>query len=250
MTKFKFIIFLFLFPWTSFGQKDFVEIRGTVYALTLRGQDTLTLKNADILLKINDTIIIKQTTDEAGHYKFQIKTTNLIATLYSQSTNKTFNKEKKEYCFFADGDRKKIDLSKPKIFIADFRFLQISHCFGRLPKLLYEQNSIKPINVADSLLKIQSVLRDFPLMTIQINGNADSKETATDELSLKRAEFIYEELIKLGIEKNRLTYKAFGSTRPLISEEIIKKAKTKEEKFALRQLNSYLTFQVMTFGIE
>lgn len=229
---------------------DFVEIKGMVYAFTILGKDTLPLKNADIFLKINDSIIVKQTTDEAGHYKFQIKATNIFATLYARSTNKTFNKEKKQYCFMADGDKKKIDLSKRKIFIADFQFRQFTDCFGFMPELLFEQNSIKPLNFTDSLSYISSALRDFPLMKIQINGNADSKEATPDELSLQRAQFIYNELIKLGIDKNRLTYKGFGSTGPLIPEDIIKKAKTKEEKAVLRQRNSRLAFQVTTFGIE
>lgn len=251
LTKVKFIIFLSLLSLTSFGQKDFVEIKGTVYAFTMLGKDTLPLKNADIFLKINDSIIIKQTTDIAGQYKFQIKTTNLVATLYAQSTNKTFNKANKQYCFMADGDKKKIDLSKRKIFIADFQFKQFTDCYdGVLPELLFEQNSIIPLNFGDSLLNINSTLRDFPLLTIQINGHADNKEINCDQLSLKRAQFIYDELIKLGIDKNRLTIKGFGSTRPLISEDIIKRAKTKEEKAALRQRNSRLTFQALTFGIE
>jgi len=240
-----------LFPWTSFGQKDFVEIKGTVYAFTMLGKDTLPLKNADIFLKINDSIIIKQTTDLAGQYKFQVKTTNLIATLYAQSTNKTFNKAKKQYCFMADGDKKKIELSKRKIFIADFQFRQFTDCYdGVLPELLFEQNSVKAINYTDSLSYLISILRDFPLMTIQINGNADTKEANPDELSFQRAQFIYDELVKSGIDKNKLSIKALGSTVPLISESIIKRAKTNEEKNALRQRNSRLTFQVLSFGIE
>ena len=150
----------------------------------------------------------------------------------------------------ADGDRKKIDLSKRKIYVADFQFRQITDCYTSLPELLFEQNSIEAIHYADSLSYINSILRDFPLMTIQINGHADTKEANPDELSLKRAQFIYDVLVKSGIDKNRLSVKAFGSTSPLISESIIKGAKTTEEKSLLRRRNTRLTFQVLTFAIE
>lgn len=56
---------------------------------------------------------------------------------------------------------------------------------------------------------------------IQINGHTDnigSKERNL-ELSVGRAKAVYEYLISTGIEQNRLSYKGFGDTLPISSND-------------------------------
>lgn len=249
MQKIGQIIIFLLISLASFGQKDFVEIKGRVYAFTLFGKDTLLLKNADVFLKINDSILLKQTTSEDGKYNFVLGTSNSSAVLYSEATNQTFNKIKKQYCFFADSEQRKIDLSKKKIFIADFKFTQYTDCHTWLPEIFFAKNEVSPINI-DTLSYLISLLRDFPLMTIQINGYADDQEANPADLSARRAEFIIQELVKKGISENRMTSKGFGSSQPIISKDIIRKARTKNEKVLLRQKNGRVTFQITKFEIE
>ncbi len=44
-------------------------------------------------------------------------------------------------------------------------------------------------------------------------------DTRTDSLSLNRAKEVYEYLVELGIEKNRLSYKGYGAKKKLVNED-------------------------------
>jgi len=68
-------------------------------------------------------------------------------------------------------------------------------------------------------------LRDFlvrnPELRIEIGGHTDSKGSNQYnlELSKQRARVVYQYLIDHGIDKNRLTYKGYGETKPVRSNE-------------------------------
>ena len=72
----------------------------------------------------------------------------------------------------------------------------------------------------------------------EIQGHTDSK--GSDEynlkLSLKRAKAVYEELIKLGISKDRLTYKGYGETMPIADNS------TKEGRAKNRRVEAHLYY--------
>jgi OmpA-OmpF porin, OOP family len=67
------------------------------------------------------------------------------------------------------------------------------------------------------LSKIVRFLNDNPSVTIQISGHTDNIGAVdyNQQLSLKRATSVYQHLIDKGIDKKRLQFKGFGSSRPL-----------------------------------
>ena len=77
-----------------------------------------------------------------------------------------------------------------------------------------------------SLDKLIKVMKDNPSLRIEIQGHiccqADrdglDKDTGTMNLSENRAKTVYNELIKAGIDKSRLTYKGYGPFRKLVAE--------------------------------
>ncbi len=78
-----------------------------------------------------------------------------------------------------------------------------------------------------TLVKLLKVLTDNPTLKIEIHGHiccdysgqgGMDKDTQTRNLSENRAKYIYDYLINNKINKNRLNYKGFGTTRPLVKE--------------------------------
>ncbi|MCH8904808.1 MAG: OmpA family protein [Bacteroidetes bacterium] len=79
------------------------------------------------------------------------------------------------------------------------------------------------------LKKLLKILQEHEEIKIEIQGHIcchpgtgdgydfDTKE---NKLSINRAKYIYDYLIRWGIDKNRLRYKGFGRTKPLILPEI------------------------------
>lgn len=227
-----------------------IEIKGKVFALQLITQDTLRLKNASVYLEFRDSSRIKQTTDENGEYKFLVKGSNRPMRVYAKANSQTFCKVKSQYCFISDGLYRSIPASHHISFKADFEFKQFTDCGPVPPKLIFKLNSAQAINQKDSVNYLVAIMRDYPLMKIQIQGHADSKEQNPRALSRKRARHVYNDLVKSGIDKSRLSYKSLGDMTPLISEQIITKAPSEDEKLALRQINTRVTFKVEEFGIE
>ncbi len=66
------------------------------------------------------------------------------------------------------------------------------------------------------LEKIMTYMKKYPDMTIEIRGHTDNTGSAeyNMELSIKRAEAVYNYLTDHGIDPERLTYEGFGQTKP------------------------------------
>ena len=88
-------------------------------------------------------------------------------------------------------------------------------------------------DVADLL----AALKKSPKISVQISGHTDrsGKESTNRQLSKDRAKFIYDFLIKNGIDERRLTYKGWGSSRPAYTN------KTKSGRAANRRIEVQVT---------
>ena len=72
--------------------------------------------------------------------------------------------------------------------------------------------------------KFAEVLKKHPKYKATIIGYSDNKGKAKENLkvSINRAKDIYNELIKIGIDKKRLSYKGYGSKHPIASNKTAK----------------------------
>lgn len=93
------------------------------------------------------------------------------------------------------------------------------------------------------LLKLHKIMADNPTLKIAIEGHICCMLNSTDgydydteeyKLSENRAKTIYEYLIYKGISKDRMTYKGFGMTKPLISPEVTEDDQNKNRRVEIR----------------
>ncbi|MBN2519310.1 MAG: OmpA family protein [Bacteroidales bacterium] len=106
-----------------------------------------------------------------------------------------------------------------------------------LKNILFEFNKdeIQPISY-NELNKLLTLLKNNPELKIDIYGHTDNigKEKYNQNLSEKRAKAVFNFLIKNGIEESRLTFKGYGSSVPI-------KSNNSEEE---RKLNRRVEFKV------
>lgn len=62
------------------------------------------------------------------------------------------------------------------------------------------------------------VLEEHPEVEVRIEGHTDSRNSEAHNLRLseRRAEQVVDELVELGVEQDRLTFKGFGESDPLV----------------------------------
>ena len=86
----------------------------------------------------------------------------------------------------------------------------------RIPNLNFFNNSDSILPQSGKILiELLQVLKDNPALRIDIQGHICCQEVEEQQLSRRRAQTVYSYLIQNGIDKSRLSYKSFGSTRPL-----------------------------------
>ena len=69
--------------------------------------------------------------------------------------------------------------------------------------------------------QLKKLLEDNPNMRIQINGHTDNVGSDADNLTLSdnRAKAVYDYLVDNSINASRLSYKGFGETQPIDSND-------------------------------
>lgn len=200
----------------------------------------------------SDGSISESTTGKDGSYTFKLKERNtytITTETGSGSKSKTHNK----LGFLSTKDARVITtvgLDQSKDFVADFAVKPIVETL-RMPEVQYATGSAELLpNSKDSLNYLYQILVDNPNIRVELNAHTDTRgdDKENMKLSQARAESCMNYLIKdKGINAARLTAKGFGESKPIISDDIIKKAKTKEEQEALHQKNRRTEFKVVGF---
>lgn len=93
------------------------------------------------------------------------------------------------------------------------------------------------------LMELVRTMDDNPNLKIQIEGHICCSMNVTDgydydakdnNLSLNRAKYIYDYLVEYGINKNRLSYKGFGFSQPLVYPEKTSDDENKNRRVEIR----------------
>ncbi len=97
------------------------------------------------------------------------------------------------------------------------------------------------------LNKLIEFLMLNPTLKIELGGHTDTRGDAAEnmELSTNRAKAVYEYLIANGINADRLSYKGYGETVNIYSDEQIAKMTTEKEKEAAHQANRRTEYKIM-----
>ncbi len=93
--------------------------------------------------------------------------------------------------------------------------------------------------------QVAAILKDRPMLRIEIQGHVCcgppeldglDMDTQTNDLSVQRAKYVYDYLVKKGISKTRMSYKGFGGSRKLYEDESTE---------ATRQANRRIEFVIL-----
>jgi len=112
--------------------------------------------------------------------------------------------------------------------------------FDRNKAELKQESLVELANLMEYLNKNKSI-------KIEIGGHTDTRDEDAKnlELSTRRAKVVYEYLIQQGIASNRLSYKGYGETQVLISDDQISKMSTEKEKEAAHQKNRRTVYKIL-----
>lgn len=86
----------------------------------------------------------------------------------------------------------------------------------RLPNLnFYNFSDVVLPESKHVLQELLDIMTKNPNLKIDIQGHICCEPVEKEQISLKRAKVVYNYLLKNGISKNRMSYKGFGSTKPV-----------------------------------
>lgn len=240
-------IWSFYLPPLTFNLKGKVVSSGGSKALN-KGEP---VSNAKIKLTGSDGAINDAVTSNEGTYSFKIKE-NVSYTVTIETSKQTVSSTFKDG-YLASKDMGALTTageSVSKDFIKDFELTPVEREI-RFPAVLYKLGSaeLEPAS-KDSLNFLFQTLTDNPTIVIQLSAHTDSRgsDPKNLELSQRRAQSCVDYLAnEKKIPLARLSAKGFGETKLLVTDDVINKAKTKEEKEALHQKNRRTVFGIVNW---
>jgi outer membrane protein OmpA-like peptidoglycan-associated protein len=84
----------------------------------------------------------------------------------------------------------------------------------------FDKATLKPKSIAE-LERVAKFLKQNPKVSIELGGHTDAKGSAeyNQPLSENRAKAAVDYLVKLGIDADRMTYKGYGKSKPIATNE-------------------------------
>ncbi len=115
----------------------------------------------------------------------------------------------------------------------------------RLDNLYFKPASHIPVDASyPELKKLYALLKENPRLKISIEGHiccvthgtTDGYDTDADDfnLSVNRAKYVYDYMVKKGIAAERLSYKGFGKLKPLVIPENTPEDENKNRRVEIR----------------
>lgn len=257
--KFFCCILISLLSYCTFAQSNTAILQGVV---TVDGSNE-PVENAWLHLHLSGGYILEQKTDSTGKYKFSFGFTATSSCTISIGSDKYTKSKTAKTGFLASKETVIVDLTETREYKKDFVLTKVIYCGPYAPTILFNTNSITSCN--DSIAKIDSIqylsfdnsiqslyeqLKENSNIIIEIQAHASLIEKNPAQLSLFRAELIKEILIAKGLNSRRIEVKGWGTQKLLIKNNIIRKAKTKEEKQALHTKNQRVVFRVISWDFK
>lgn len=223
------------------------NLNGTVVSI----ENNEPVQNALIHLKGSSGDMFEFKTGADGKYNFKLKeNTSYEVTV---ATDKSTISQTFKLGFLANKDMGKlttVDNNESKDFIKDFALTPVKAEI-RFPAVQYDlgKATLRPES-KDSLNFLYQTLIDNPTIVIELQAHTDSRgnDKANQKLSEDRAKSCVDYLnIEKKIPLERLMSKGWGEKKLLIKDDLINKAKTKEEKEALHQKNRRTVFRIVNW---
>lgn len=132
-----------------------------------------------------------------------------------------------------------IHMDVPMVPINNDKPILLANVFFDLNKSTLRQESYVELN------KLVEFLNQNPTIKIEIGGHTDSRGNNNDVLSNDRAKSVYYFVVSKGIDPSRITYKGYGSSQPVYTDEYIANLKTEKEKEAAHQANRRTEYKIL-----
>ncbi len=137
--------------------------------------------------------------------------------------NYALNVSKEGYLFYSENFSLNNENSHTEPFLMNIALQPIQRGNSVILRNVFfdtDKYELKPESEVE-LLKLISFLQNNPKIKIEIGGHTDNigSEEYNLNLSETRAKAVYEFLIKNGIEKSRLTFQAYGFSKPIDNNE-------------------------------
>lgn len=135
-----------------------------------------------------------------------------------------------------------IHMDVPLVPLGSDKPVLLENVFFDLSKATLRPESFIELN------KLVAFMKENGNLKIEIGGHTDTRGDAKDNqvLSENRALAVYNYLIEKGIEKERLTYKGYGESKPVMSDEQIAKLASDKEKEKAHQANRRTEYKVIS----
>lgn len=227
------------------------------------------IQNALIHLKGSSGDMFEVKTGIDGKYTFKLKeNTSYEVTV---ATDKNTVSQSFKLGFLANQDMGKLTTvaeNESKDFVKDFaltpvkaeiRFPAVLYALGKADLLVdldgtsKDNDSHKPINSKDSLDHLYQTLINNPSLVVELQSHTDSRgnDAKNQILSEARAKSCVDYLVnEKKIPAARLMSKGWGEKKLLVKDDVINKAKTKEEKNALHQKNRRTVLRVVNWDYQ
>jgi peptidoglycan-associated lipoprotein len=210
------------------------------------------VENVKVKVIGSDGSISEVSTGKDGSFKFKIKERNTY-TISTETSNSSKSSSHNKDGFLSNTDARIISTvgeAASKDFVADFAVKPIVPN-PRMPVVLYELGSPALLpSSKDSLNYLYNIMKDNPSTVVELNAHTDTRGSAASNMTLSaaRAQSCVDYLVKeKGINPKRLIAKGYGATMPIISDEVIKKAASQQEKEALHEKNRRTSFKILSF---
>lgn len=152
------------------------------------------------------------------------------------------------YAFFSKNfdmvsteDLQAVRMDVPLIPFGSGGSVTLANVFFDLAKATLRKESYVELN------KLVSFLQENPSVKIEIGGHTDSRgdKASNQKLSEERAKSVYDYLIEKGIDNARLSFRGYGSSNPIYTDEEIAELKTEKEKEKAHQENRRTEYKIL-----
>lgn len=228
----------------GFHQNTIFETHSEISGVVTNEENEEVIPNTVIkLLDNNGNEVASTSSDEKGFYLFDLKGINADFKLAIEEFEK-FNALQTTVVFDENKDLYEENLvlkpvEEEKDLVAE---LSIDPIFFDFNSSYLRRKSKKDLD------KVVDYLNEYPVIKIELRAHADhrGKQKYNLWLTEKRAKSTYDYLISKGIDKDRISKKAFGHSQPAVPIEEISKSTSTKSKEKLHQQNRRTEFIVVT----
>lgn len=225
-------------------------------------QDTnIKIRHALIHLKADNGDMLECATDSNGRYCFYYKKVSFhhaeISVAVDLQTNAVH--KPRRFGYLATAGYGMIDTGdSARHYTKNFQLMPNQGC-GSFPSVRFKKNtSVFDTTYTEGLDTVYnypyqsieflaSTLKDNPTIIIELSGHCSGDEKPSQHLSLIRTQTVKAELVTLGIDPERIVPVGYAPAKPLIKEDVIRRAQTKEEMMMLHAKNRRCVFRILSW---